>query len=279
MQLKTNPNRNSGFMRVQPPPKQIFFSVLFSFYLTGCPRSPIAHPPVAGIELARIESDSILKKLLNKDAAIQSFRGLLNVRAVSDGEVNSFREVIAFRKPGQLRVEALPLNGFLTLSLLVSDDGALIALDPNSKVAIRSKNSEALIREHLRLPAEKSDLMSLFSGTIPTRFLSEHRQIKVFSSAIHFTIVVGDFTEYFLVRSSDLSLEEVQIRSHFDDSVAVTIHYTPSTKSNLHDLDIDIPKDKTKISLKWNSATIGGDVPDKLFRAEIPSDYHVIERE
>ncbi len=261
------------------PPKVLLYLTLF--ILCSCSVQP--HPTISGALLTGARRDEILASLRQRSEELKSLRGLAHVRALSSDGASSYRQVVAFVIPDRLRLEALPTNGVFTLNLLVLKGERVRLLDPAAKQALESADAESLLRSHTKIPVAPADLMSLFAGVLPLRALREGEdELRIYNdSASHsYTLVRGDFFEFFRIDQASLGLIEVQIRSRFDDRLRATLNYAaPKTEySGLRDIDLNLPEEKTTMSFSWTNVILNQPVPEKLFEVEIPADYSVYQK-
>ena len=261
--------------------RKILLPLILAGGLWGCAAG--RHPAPAGVLMSGIEARGIFEALARKDEQLRSLRALARIHATTpDGEV-SYREAVVFVKPDRLRLEALPLQGAMTLSLAVLKGGEVRVLDPGAKHAVVGMDAEGLIRTHTKIPVAPAALMALLAGVVPQHALREGEdRLRLFVDSAQkiYTLVRGDFVEYYRFDQQSLGLLEAQLRRRFDDRLAAAVRYAPARPGlgGLRDLHIELPLEKTSVSLSWLSAVVNGAVAERLFEVEIPADYRVYRK-
>lgn len=140
-------------------------SVLVVSLLAGCFRP--SFEPVG----TSVESDAArhaCEEVNSKQKPITSLRVLADATVSSDSERATFRYVVLSKEPSSFRVDVLPVNGALTLGLLVAHQGKAVWLDTQEKTYAESADEGSLVAEYLGLKGvSRKTAVALLTGTLP----------------------------------------------------------------------------------------------------------------
>lgn len=255
--------------------------------LLGCfPRGPARTP--SEMELLSLDKrEDVLNFLVAKDQEIYSFRSLARTNIIEDKKQRSIRYIFVFEKPDKLRIEALPVNMSYALHLLISGkDDESVFLDTTQKLALISRDSEKAIRQVLRIPLSKRDLLSYLTGRIPMRVVSEKLGVREARYSVEkgggpLHIVWGESRDTWVV-NQDFVLQSVKLHDPFNGKVSLEIDY--GSYESLGSLifpktiTLRLPREDLEVVLRMSSTSINGSYPDDLFIAKIPDDYEIRRR-
>jgi hypothetical protein len=222
--------------------------------------------------------------LLSEHAKIKTYRALYRTTFRSGNDSWSARQAILFNMPNQLRIEALPLVGLNTLSLLVTNEGRALFLDPTKREAYSGNAESGFFNRFLKVNASERELMSLFIGRVPERYLN-YNELEIFEDDSAITIVKGRGTHLWILDKKSLILKRAEIREQFQGKLLFALEYGPGMKiSNGEKEEVYVPKgiairslidtesiaDSSLIMAKANLP-----VDFELFKMSIPSNFKV----
>lgn len=231
---------------------------------------------MSGQKLEGAESEAVLGKLRQCSTDIASLRGMART-TLSDGqERTTFRYITVFRKPGNLRLEAIPTAAVYTLSLMTVADGRLTFIDPASKVAHLANADAVAFKRYLGVPMLPEDFMALVTACVPARLFDLapeiYRQgdgnLQLRTKEMVFDLNPQTFqpTSAFMINVFD---EHVALKIGWENFREVKGQLLPA------DLKIDIPDYALLMTMSFSSEDINGDYPSKLFEAEIPDGFRI----
>ncbi|MBN8550683.1 MAG: DUF4292 domain-containing protein [Deltaproteobacteria bacterium] len=229
-------------------------------------------------QLSGAAATAALERLTSCNAAVHSFRGLARAALQQEEERNAFRYVVVFEKPERFRLEALPTNAVYTLSLLVSDQQEMLYLDPAAKMAQRGPLSAATVKKYLGIPVLPSSLMALLTGCAPFDE-SGAESTQVSEDSARQLVQVRSSKFLYEMGGPELEPRRVFLINQFDDHVALLVEWSefqdvrgvklPST------IVLTMPEHAVTLTLHFTSVDINGEYPERLFQAQIPSDFEV----
>ena len=202
--------------------------------------------------------------------AVKSFRGLYRCQIAQGAQRLTTKQAVVFEKPDRIRVETFPLNGGLSLGLLIGQEGKLSFIDPIQKTKMESESDQNLIYRALRLRLNRQDLMSYLSGNVPEQALHEQ------DGVLHLALSNGDaafadpdFRWYYLLAGESKDLIRAELRSPLNQGLELRIDYLNYTKisgiSVPDQIEIVIPRDSVQIELNLISAKINEEIKSELF--------------
>lgn len=251
----------------------IFFSGCFSSYTF--PKLPIVQ---AGSNI----KEKLLASLLERDTSINSLRLLAHAKVKAGGETNTLRYAVVLKKPDSLRIEALPINAFYSLGILVANGKVVRAIDPGAKTVEEGDPTASFIRSRIGIPAAPGELMSYVTATIPSEVLQNAERngtLKFYREAGGETAVgmIGNF-DYYWIQSIDTG--EILTLERWDQSerpILKVLYSEYQTSSKLRfpqNIDISIIPEDAEVALKISSVSLNPDIKELVFNPDIPSDYH-----
>lgn len=238
--------------------------------LTGCFR-PSFEPSGASVDprLAREACEQVnsTRKPLN------SLRVLADATISAKAERASFRYVVLSKEPSSFRVDVLPVNGALTLGLLVSHGGKAVWLDAQEKTYAESDNERALVSEYLGLSGvSRGTAVGLLTGTLPALSCSE---VRLYQLPDGDRLFVDDSAKAaWRVRGSTNELVSLQILDDSGDGVVVegTFPERESGSANVVTLQVFSPA-RARVDLSLAKVVYNPPLGDQLFEVRPPRDY------
>lgn len=246
----------------------------------GCGAGALSvRPKIKTSPLLSLETDGIVERLWLRDNEVTSLRALSRSTFEQEDDSQTVRQVFVFEKPDKLRFETLPLNASIALSLVISRDGLATFLDSIQKKATRGSAEKEFFNALLHIPASERELMSFLTGRIPTRFLNPGELQMYRNGDGTLSVVKDDFLYYWVVNETDYSVRECQIRDQFKGILLFKVTYEGTqVVSDIvlpKKISLEVPKEDFKSTIDFTQVKLNEDVPDNLFKVEIPSDYKI----
>jgi hypothetical protein len=247
--------------------------------------APVSPSHLSGELLSGSARETVLSGFKRAAAEIRSFRVLSRTSIDHKGDRTVLRQILVFAEPVRFRIEALPLNGAYTLSLVVADSEKVIALDPEEKTARQGAPNSGMLRKVLNIPLNEDELMALLAGRIPARYLSDLTQtdsLQVYQDEMagRFFILSNNQSAFFELDARTGTLLTVEFRDRFSDKVSLRLEYSaPQTVDGVPiptQLLVSIPRDSLTISLGYSNVSLNRDYPAQLFSVSIPDGYSLV---
>ena len=236
-------------------------------------------PVLAPLVLDAESRQSLVSELRSIDASVLSFKGLTR-GVIQDGEERAIiRYAIIFKKPDNLRVEALPATGGYTLSVLSATSAGVVVLDPVNEQAYRSSDPSQAMKTALRLPLRADELVSYLLGMIPEKKLVGDLDARSGEEGVQ--IIKDNFLGYWLLNPDSRRLKRVELRKTPFGRPTLIIKYGEYVKSDEwyypRELSLEVPGENISAHLTFRTAEFNQAVSDRSFKLEIPSHYGVYE--
>lgn len=237
--------------------------------------------PSGAVLLPPQESTRALEVVRQQSAAVRTFKALSDTSIFYGDEQSTLRYVFAFEGPDKLRIEALPLNGFYTLSLFVAAEGRALLLDPAEKKAETGAFEAPLIRKMLRLPLSGRDLPSLIAGRVAADILGAGN-FKVYaalnSEKLYF--LSADERYYFICGRLSGLPEYFEIRDPFRGGLALAVSYSDWRNFGGFDIPVALKVhaagDDMDLDLSLSNVAVNQVLPARLFKVDIPASYRIV---
>lgn len=261
---------------------KLFHAVALSLCLmyAGCGVNALSvRPKLTTQPLLSLETDGIIERLWLRDNEVNSLRALSRSTFEQQKDSQTARQVFVFEKPDKLRFETLPLNASIALTLVISQDGMATFLDSTQKKATRGSAEKEFFNALLHIPLSETELMSFVTGRIPSRFLNPG-ELQIYRNGDGtLSLVKDDFLYYWVVDEADYSVKECQIRDQFKGILLFKVNYegtqVVSDIALPKKITLQVPKEEFKSTIEFTQIKVNEDVPDNLFKVNIPADYKV----
>ncbi len=259
------------------------FSLIVSLFLTAC-TLPAQYRPTrpAGDHLDSQEMLLLLQALSEGDQSVESYRGLANSTFLARGEKAVLRHLFLFQRPSQARIEAFPTSGFYTLNLLVLRAGGFTFLEPSQRLAVSGDSARRGLFRILRINADSSELMSIFSGSVPSALLDSSLSRGALQAiadkdapVIH--LILDNFRYYWILDSTSLAPLRLEMRDPFQERLTFAADFSDFRYVDNRLLPffvrLDIAAEDSILELDFSSISINSPLRPDLFEVEIPSNF------
>ncbi|NDC38654.1 MAG: DUF4292 domain-containing protein [Proteobacteria bacterium] len=247
--------------------------LILAFVCMGCARVP--RPTLATERISAEAKELILAGLREQDASVQSFRGLARGVLDDGGQRSIVRYVLLFKRPDNLRIEALPSTGAYTLSVLAANASGVVMLDPVQRRGYQSSDLGHALKSALRIPLPLRDLMPYLLGVFPESALA--RQLDMRRSNAGIQIVAGDFEGYWLLDETGTRLKQVELRRVPHGRPVLRIEYSSYIQTQgwryPQQLRIEVPGESLVATISFRSAELNPKLLDDSFTLSIPAEF------
>lgn len=229
---------------------------------------------VKGTPVSPQEKQQVLRTLAQRDDEISNFRGVFRSTFAYEDDKWNARQAVVFQKPDRLRIEALPTVGVSTISLLIARGGTATYLDVPNKRAYRGSAENEFFNQFLKVSASERELMSLFVGRIPSRYLGD---AEVRDAGETFTIIRGGYI--WSVDKKSMLCRVAEVRDPFHSNLLFTIEYgapkevTPGAGLLPSQVRIISHKGNSTASGDLISGQINSVIDQSVFESNIPVDF------
>lgn len=234
------------------------------------PRDILAQKSLSGAE-----ADSYLAQLQSvalTGGDITRARLLARAELVSRRHTARLRYVVAYQAPDNLRIETLPLNSALALSVLVCRSGELTLLDSNERQAILGRCNQDVLQSLIGVPLEPRQLISILLGRLD---ISNWRQPQVLltEQGTH----VFDALSYLSLSEGRLQVLELSQDPRRRNPMRVEYRYGALTQgpSIPEQIRLSLPKYKTEIHMTLSHVNLTPSDKPELFELAVPDGYDV----
>lgn len=248
--------------------------VLGVMSLTGCFR-PSFEPSGASVNtsIAREACEEANSKRKN----IDSLRVLADATISSRSERASFRYVVLSKEPSSFRVDVLPINGAITLGLLVAHDGKAVWLDAQEKTYAESSDERALISDYLGLNGvSRTVAVALLTGTIPALSCSA---VRLYQLPDGDRLFVDDSNKVaWRVKGSSNQLVSFQVLDESGEGVVIegTVSEQPAGSASGVTLEVFSPA-RARVDLSLARVVYNPPLSNRLFEVRPPRDYSRVD--
>jgi len=227
-----------------------------------------------GSPISPHEEYKVAQLLIDKDEEIKSFRGLYRSSFEHEKESWQARQAVVFQKPDKLRIEALPLVGVATISLLVARQGVATYLDVPNKKAYQGSAESDFFNQFLKVSASERELMSLFVGRIPARYLNA---VQIRSIGDSYSVTRGGYV--WKINKSTLLCSYAEVRDAFNERIIFSIEY--GSPMQINKSSVSVPNSIKIVSHRDSSTALGElvsgeinlSINSTLFEQKIPIDF------
>lgn len=246
------------------------------------PSDGMMDPLLNQLEVNKLESLAAVRQ-----SEIRTLRALYRSEIEEAGQVSVVRQAFVFDGAERFRIEALPLQGALTLSLLTVDKDSARLLMPPEKKAIIDSDAAATLRYLLKVPLNDSDLMPLITARLPARMT---RYLDCISSecyssrggAASVELVSKDGLFRIVIDSSNGLLQSLSVFSAANQEPLLHITYSEVMQHDgamlPHRISFQVPEQSYTLSLELSKVVLNTTIPAKLFEQAIPNDYEIVDR-
>jgi hypothetical protein len=253
---------------------QIIFCISMGLLLGGCSLKKI-DLNLPQYEVSSERRLSILNDYFHNPEEVRTFRGLALARNKIKSDLFKVRYVFLANSDGRLRIDSLPVNSGVVMTVLKSDGKRAVLLDNAPKIAYLATADDKLLDRALNVPLSPARLPALLAARIP------RTQIAVEKSFIYETgneVILFDKAENEIYR--------------FDSAYRTLMRLTKLNQKNsevIWELSWDYhdeSKDKTPLSMTlslptksylgsfyWRVFEINPDLDSGHFEASIPNGW------
>ena len=253
--------------------KQSACIIVLSLF-TGCFR-PTFEPSGTSVDssLAR----QACEEANSKRKIVNSLRVLADATVSSRSERASFRYVVLSKEPSSFRVDVLPVNGALTLGLLVAHDGKAVWLDAQEKTYAESDDEKALLAEYLGLSGvSRKVAVALLTGTIPALSCSA---VRLYQLPEGDRLFVDDTNKVaWRVRGSSNDLVALQVLDESGDGVVIEGSFTAKQSDSPNGVILEVfSPTRARVDLSLARVVYNPPLGDQLFEVRPPRDYSRVD--
>ncbi len=245
-------------------------SVLVASLLTGCFR-PSFEP--AGISADSDAARQACEEVNMQQKPIASLRVLADATVSSDSERATFRYVVLSKEPSSFRVDVLPVNGALTLGLLVAHQGKAVWLDAQEKTYAESEDEGALVAEYLGLKGvSRKTAVALLTGTLPTISCSS---VRLYQLPDGDRLFVDDKARAaWRVKGNSSSLVSLQVLDESGDGVVMEATFAGGQNGSGNSVTLEVfSPARARVDLALARVVYDPPLADQLFDVRPPRDY------
>lgn len=243
----------------------------------ACARVP--RPVLAPDRMDDSAKAALLSTLHTQDSALLSFKGLARGVLDEDGARAIVRYVILFKRPDELRIEALPATGAYTLSILAANSAGVVMIDPVNRRGYRSSDVAHALKNALRIPIPPQDLTSYLLGIVPESVLTRGLDARLSAEGVQ--LVAGDFEGYWLLEHGTNRLKRVELRRAPHARPVLSIEYGAYVRNGgweyPEQLLMEVPGEALHATITFKSTDFNPPIRDESFRVAIPDDYSIYE--
>lgn len=254
--------------------KKVVVLLIGLVFLSGCSRKLELLRLTDPFEQAKIEP--LIQSLRAHSEALISYKILTKATITNDNRKEVLRYAVVADQAERLRIEALPLNGFYTLALLVANGSKVLFLDPAEKVAYLGTDPSQLIGRFFKVALKPEDLAALLVGVIPCSAFEHSFEVYQDKNATLVELSTSNNLMRFHVDLKNLNLVALEIRSPHTEMPLLIANYQGSMAVRNYKLpqlvSLNLLKFDTQVSLNLQTAII--EKPKgSLFEISIPDDY------
>ena len=247
--------------------------------LSGCWASVYPPPVFGGIEFEGSLRQAYLEELHGRTLLAQSFKALYRVKVTSSQGSFSQRYVVLLKRPEQVKLDVLPVNGAYTIASFSIEDGVSTFVSPPERYALITKDFSNVIDNTLGFPLHPQELIGIFLGSVESvkskEFIS---QAKFYKDSDYSWLVFSDL-EYWMFdgKSKDLAFGHVRDPSNWNVKYEVQYNdYIDQAGARVpKSILIKIPEEGSMIEARLTSAGVNLEIPDEKFEIQIPEIFNV----
>ena len=253
--------------------------LIIAITLSGC-WGRVNPPPVfGGIEFEGSIRQAYLEELRGRTFLAQSFKALYRVKMISSQGSFSQRYVVLLKRPEQIKLDILPVNGAYTIASFSVKDGISTFVSPPERYALVTKDFASVIDSALGFYLHPKDLMGILLGSVESTSSEEFMtQAKFYKDSDYSWLVYSDL-EYWMFDGKTKDLAFVHLRNPDNWNVKFEVEYNDYIDQGgariPKNILIKIPDEETIIEAKLTSAGVNLEIPDDKFRVNIPIDFDV----
>lgn len=253
---------------------QFLAVVVSSFCVAGCFR-PTFQP--GEMPLPRTTAQEMCGDVNKKRTATESLRVLADATISSGSERASFRYVILSREPSSFRVDVLPINGALTLGLLVAHDGRAVWLNAQEKTYSEDKDEKKLVAEYLGLRGvSRETAVALMTGMVPKLSCPDVRVYQLAGGDRLF--VDGSSHVAWRVKGTSPEIVSVQILDDSGSAVEVEGEMAAPVGGGARTVTLEVfSPARARIDMSLTKVVYNPNLSDQLFEVRPPGDYSRVD--
>jgi hypothetical protein len=185
--------------------------------------------------------------------------------------------VVLSKEPSSFRVDVLPINGAITLGLLVAHDGKAVWLDAQEKTYAESSDERALISDYLGLNGvSRTVAVALLTGTIPALSCSA---VRLYQLPDGDRLFVDDSNKVaWRVKGSSNQLVSFQVLDESGEGVVIegTVSEQPAGSASGVTLEVFSPA-RARVDLSLARVVYNPPLSNRLFEVRPPRDYSRVD--
>jgi len=253
-----------------------FFSLLIGLlFLSSCaPVAPPSRPPVAPIESPERMADRLLARIEAQAGAFNSLSSLAKIR-ISHPERNiNATQVLFVQKPDRFRAEVLSPFGN-PLLMTAANGRQLDAYIPSKGTFYRGAPDLENLQRFIPIPLRLTDLVHILLYD-PLMIDFQTRNAVLEGAGYRLDLLADNGVRQALLFDERLRL--LQTAYFVDDELQFQIEYDNFTESSPAfplSIEIDMPLNRTAVSLSFRDAEINPEIPENRFSLVPPDGVRV----
>lgn len=249
--------------------RQVVGALIVSL-LSGCFR-PSFEP--SGVVVDADASRQACEDINASQKRVTSLRVLADATVFSDSERATFRYVILSKEPSSFRVDVLPVNGALTLGLLVAHQGKAVWLDAQEKTFAESADEGELVAEYLGLKGvSRKTVVALLTGTLPPLSCANVRLYQLPSGDRLF--VDDQAKAAWRVKETSATPLSLQVLDDSGDGVVMEATFAGGRDSSENGVTLEVfSPARARVDLDLARVVYDPPLSDQLFQIKPPRDY------
>ncbi|MCB0334036.1 MAG: DUF4292 domain-containing protein [Bdellovibrionales bacterium] len=173
------------------------------------------------------DATPILDAMEKRRVLVSDYRALTRATLTHDEKHESFRYAFVYSLSEKaLRIEALPLQGAMSLSLFASYQGEFSFLVPSEKKYYHGPLTPQRLKQFFGILASERDLMHLLVAALPTdMFTSSLEHVNIYTEQQQY--LVRDSVDRFaaIVNGTTGALSRLEVRDRFQNKVVLRVRY------------------------------------------------------
>lgn len=216
-----------------------------------------------------------------RELQLESARLLYDAAIERSGERHDVRIAFVFRRPGDARLEILPVRGAMSIGLAVFSNGNGTAIQPTEQRAIRSTSEKRLIEELLPgFSFTVRELLATLLAEVPQNVCSSPKNYRWSNHENGQLMVVESSTDSTWLLQKDATVEKLIRRDPDSPASPMYIDISrarASTGSSIpSEITVHMPSISAKVLLKLSQGTLNNKVSDRAVNVSIPEGYDLM---
>ncbi len=254
--------------------KKLFLLGILLFAISGCAAKKI-NLGLPNNEVPIEKRQQIIDSLTTVSSQPQTFKGLALARNKIGKDFFKVRYVFAVADDGRLRIDSLPINSGVVMTVLKSDGHKAILLDNSPKIAYTAVADENLLKKVLGVPLKPRRLPYFLTARVPS---SEFTALmpSVFETEAEIIIVNSSMTEVYRFERGSRLLKRITALNKSQTRIEWELEWefqNDSTVPNV--MKLRLPQSKYEGVFQWRIFEINPDLSEELFNTEIPKGWKI----